>query len=131
MEVLTVMVVIGVLLSMAAPSFRRTTEQAYADVAGAKLRAIWSAQRYYWLENQTYAANLADLASLDLLDATITNGSARYSYAISSADGQSFVATATRIGSVRWSGSFTINETGLIAGTVQVGAGPGVTPGFQ
>jgi Tfp pilus assembly protein PilE len=131
MEVLTVLVVIGVLLSMAAPSFRRTTEQACADIAGAKLRAIWSAQRYYWLDNHTYATNLTDLSACDLLDSTITSGSARYSYSMVSADAQGFEAQANRIGSSRWTGSFTIDETGLITGTVQVGGGPGVTPGFQ
>lgn len=131
MEVITVLTIIGVLLSMAAPSFTRTMEQAHADIAGANLRAIWSAQRYYWLENRTYATNLADLESLDLLDASVVTGTSRYSYSMTAADDDTFTAAATRTGSERWSGSLTVDETGVLAGAIQAPGEPDVTPGLE
>jgi prepilin-type N-terminal cleavage/methylation domain-containing protein len=129
-EVITVISIIGVLLAAAAPSFIRTMEQAHADLAGANLRAIWSAQRYYWLENRTYAATLAELQAADLLDSAVVAGTSRYGFAIDSADAVSFTASATRTGSTRWSGSFFMDEAGLLTGTVGAAGGPDVVPAF-
>lgn len=131
MEVMLVLVVIGVLISMSAPSFHRSIEQSWADIAGANLRAIWTAQRLYWLENRTYTSDLSELESLGLLDPTIIAGTARYAYAVSAADATTFTATATRTGSVRWTGQFTIDESGVLSGTVQAAGQPGIVPGFQ
>jgi prepilin-type N-terminal cleavage/methylation domain-containing protein len=130
-EVITVMTVIAVLLTIAAPSFHRTIEQAHADLAGANLRAIWNAQRFYWLEHRTYAADLADLQTSGLLDSAIINSSNRYSYAVVDADTASFSASATRIGSTRWTGSLTVDETGVLTGAIQASGAADITPGFQ
>lgn len=131
MEVITVLTIIGVLLSMSAPSFSRTMEQAHADIAGANLQAIWSAQRYYWLENRTYTTDLTELEALDLLDGSIVAGTSRYSFSITAADDDTFTAAATRTGSVRWTGSLTIDESGLVAGAIQASGSPDITPGLQ
>ncbi len=129
-EVMLVLVVMGVLLSLSAPSFRQSIEQSHADIAGANLRAIWTAQRVYWLEYRTYAAQLSLLESSGLLDPTIVSGSQRYTYTISSADNTTFTATANRVGSVRWTGQFTIDEDGLVAGVVQASGETNIVPGF-
>jgi type IV pilus assembly protein PilE len=132
METLTALTVISVLLAMSVPSVVRTMEQAHADVAGANLRAIWSAQRFYWLDHRTYAADLVTLEAAGLLDPSIVSGGGRYAYSIASADAAGFSALATRAGSSVWSGQFAIDETGVIAGTVQKpGAGYQITPGYQ
>jgi len=126
-----VLVVIGVLISMSAPTFHRSIEQSWADIAGANLRAIWSAQRLYWLENRAYTSNLAELESLGLLDPTIISSTTRYVYAVSSADASTFRATATRTGSVRWTGQLAIDESGVVSGAIQAAGQPGIVPGFQ
>ncbi|MHC4179933.1 MAG: type IV pilin protein [Planctomycetota bacterium] len=131
MEVMLVLVVIGILISMSAPTFHRSIEQSWADIAGANLRAIWSAERIYWLEYRTYTGDLSELESLGLLDPTIIAGTARYAYAISAADDSSFTATATRTGSVRWTGQLTIDESGVSGGAIQAAGQPDVVPGFQ
>ncbi len=126
-EVMVVMVVIVVLISMAAPSFHRSIEQSHADIAGANLRAIWTAQRLYWLDYRTYAGNLYLLAGKDpnpphddledlreLLDPAIVSDNDPYDYGIGSASTSSFTATATRSGSTIWSGVLSIDETGVI-----------------
>ena len=123
--------VIGVLISASAPSFQRTIQQSRADIVGANLRAIWIAQRLYWLDNRTYAADLSELESLGILDPTVVSGSAMYAYAIASADATTFTATATRMGSLRWSGQLTITENGVLGGAIQATGEPDVVPGFQ
>ncbi len=130
-EVMLVLVVIGVLISISAPTFHRNMEQSWADVAGANLRAIWSAQRLYWLENRTYTSDLSELQSLGLLDPTIPAGSARYAYAVAAADASTFTATATRTGSIRWTGQLAIDESGALSGAIQAAGEPSIVPGFQ
>jgi prepilin-type N-terminal cleavage/methylation domain-containing protein len=131
MEVLVVLVVMGILISMSAPTFHRSIEQSWADIAGANLRAIWSAERLYWLEYRTYTSDLSELESLGLLDPTITSATTRYIYALSSADASTFRATATRTGSVRWTGQLAIDQSGVLSGVIQAAGQPGIVPGFQ
>ena len=127
-EVVTVLVVISVLISMSAPTFTRTIEQAQADIAGANLQAIWSAQRFYWLENRDYADDLQGLVDADLLDPSIVAGSRRYSYRIRSASADSFEAEAERINSTRWSGEYILTEMGEITGMIQASGEPFIQP---
>jgi type IV pilus assembly protein PilE len=131
-EALTAMTVVSVLLAFSAPPVLRIMEEAHADTAGANLSAIWNAQRFYWLENRTYAPDLATLEAAGLLDSTIANAAGRYAYAIDSADDSDFLAVATRNGSDIWSGEFTIDAAGAISGAVQKsGAEYAVTPAFR
>jgi type II secretory pathway pseudopilin PulG len=129
MEMLVVLVVIGVLLALCAPSFHRAVEQARADVAAANLRAVWAAERLYWLDNHTYTSNWADLQPL--LDPSIPSGTPFYAYAITAADGATFSATATRTGSSTWSGQLTVDQTGTVPGALQAPGAPPIAPGFQ
>jgi Tfp pilus assembly protein PilE len=127
-EVVTVLVVIGVLISMSAPTFTRTIEQAQADIAGANLQAVWSAQRFYWLENRDYADDLEDLADMNLLDPSIVTGNRRYRYKVKHADKDSFEVECERINSNRWSGEYTLIETGEITGMIQASGEPFIQP---
>ncbi len=60
-ELTVVMIVIGVLASFGVPRFVHSLEQARVDMAATNLRAIWTAQRLYWLAHQTYAPDLNSL----------------------------------------------------------------------
>ncbi len=130
-EVITVMTVMGILFTMAIPSFMRAVEHSHADIAGANLQAIWNAERFYWLENRTYTTDLGELEAQGLLDPSVANGTPRYSFVITVADARNFTARATRVGSTRWSGSFQINETGQVTGVVKASGQPDITPGFN
>ncbi len=131
-EMLVAMVVSATLLSMGIPRFQQSLEQSRADVAGANLRAIWSAQRLYWLENRTYAPDLATLLSANLIDPSLTTSTAPYSYLVASASDSWFTATATRGGTTYWSGTLTIAADGSFSGSVQQGNGAiTIVPGFQ
>ena len=131
-EIMVVLVVLGILVSMGVPKFQQSLEQSRADVAGANLRAIWSAQRLYWLQNRTYAPDLNTLLSASLIDPTLTTATAPYSYQVGGYTGSWFTATATRSGSSYWSGSYTIAADGTFSGSVQTSSGsPTLVPGFQ
>jgi prepilin-type N-terminal cleavage/methylation domain-containing protein len=130
-ELMVAATLMAVLISMAVPSFQRAVNQSRADIAGANLRAIWSAQRCYWLDNRTYSADLSQLESAGLLDPSIAAATTYYIYAIPSADANTFVATATRVDSDNWTGQFSIDETGAVTGTVSASGEPNIYPGFQ
>ena len=51
-ELTVVMLVVGVLASFGVPRFVHSLEQSRVDMAATNLRAIWTAQRLYWLVTQ-------------------------------------------------------------------------------
>jgi prepilin-type N-terminal cleavage/methylation domain-containing protein len=131
-ELMVALTVMTVMTSFAIPSFQRAAEQSRADVAGGNLRTIWSAQRLYRLDNATYASSLETLISAGLLDAnfaTPNGGTATYTYTIDEADGSTFTATATRA-TASWTGSFSIDDTGAITGTLSKAGELDISPGF-
>lgn len=132
-EALVALVMMSVLLAMGVPQFQLSLEQSRANVAGADLRAIWSAQRLYWLENRAYAPDLPTLQAANLIDPSLPTTTAPYTYSMAvSSDGSSFTATATRSGATSWSGSFTIASDGTFTGSLQQsGQGPTIQPNFQ
>jgi prepilin-type N-terminal cleavage/methylation domain-containing protein len=130
-EVVVVVTVIAVLIAIAVPTYGVAIEQAQADMAAANLRAVWTAERVYWLENRTYTTDLSALESAGLLDSAIVTGSSSYSYQVSTADSSTFTASATRVGSQRWAGAFTIDQTGTVSGSLQASGMTPIVPGFQ
>lgn len=132
LEMMVGLVVTGVLLSIGVPQFQQSLEQSRADVTGANLRAIWSAQRLHWLQNRTYSPDLNTLLSANLIDPTLTTATTPYSYAITASSDSDFTATATRGGSTSWTGSLSITSDGTITGSVQQSAqGVAIVPRFQ
>ena len=129
-EMMVVLTIIAIMFSISVPSFGRSMQQSKADIAGANLRGIWSAQRLYWLEFRSYSNYLSELVSEDLLDPAILSSSGGYEYGISAADSTSFTATASRIESGKWTGQFTIDEAGDVAGVVQAVGENDISPGF-
>ena len=100
---------------------------------------IHSAQRFYWLENRVYAGSLQLLIDDDLIDQQLGTGMTRYEFAVTAADANGFTATARRrlidglgnpIYNGAWRGTYTIDESGEITGTVDGPTSPisGVTP---
>lgn len=138
-EVIVTMTILAVLMAISAPSVIRSVEQSHADLAGAGLRMIHAAQRFYWLDNRTYATNMQTLVDAGLLDENLTGTQARYEYSIVSATDSTFQAQARRrlidefgapIFDGAWQGTFSIDETGVLSGTVNgpVSAISGVAP---
>ncbi len=120
-----VLTLMGVMMAMAAPSFRRAVESARADIAVANLRAVWAAQRVYWIANRTYAPDLSTLVGLDLVSPEVTASGWPYRYAVYPGGDSSFTVTAQRTAPGTYSGQFAIDETGTITGSVAAPDDPG------
>jgi Tfp pilus assembly protein PilE len=130
LELVIVMTILGVLLSLGIPSFQLALEQSRAQVASANLEAIWSAQRLYWLQNRAYAPDLATLQSAGMLDPSLGNQTF-FTYAIASADANSFIATATRVSNTKWNGTFSIDQSGTLSGVLSAPPQQNIEAGFQ
>lgn len=130
-EVTVVVMLMSILIAMSMPTFNVALEQSKADIAAANLRAIWTAQRLYWLENHAYSTSLSQLNTLGLLDPAVVSSTTPYVYGIQSADTSTFTAAATRTGSVRWQGTFTLDQTGSMAGGIKALGTATILPGFQ
>jgi type II secretory pathway pseudopilin PulG len=136
MELMVVLVIMGVLIGMSAPRFGRAIEQSRANLAVANLRAIWAAQRLYWLENCAYTDKLTQaspkgLFELGLLDPAIVSTTGDYTYTVPSADSNAFQAKATRVAGTGWTGWFTIDQNGTTDGSISATGQPNIIPGFQ
>jgi prepilin-type N-terminal cleavage/methylation domain-containing protein len=131
-EMTVVLIIMSVLVSMALPRFSRSLESARADIAGANLRAIWSAERIYWLDHRTYTGNLSDLVNANLIDPSILTDTF-YNYGVTTPDPPSvtFTATAQRAPGVSWSGTLTIAQDGGFTGTLQCSGQADIVVGFQ
>ena len=104
-------------------------EQSRADIAAANLRAIWIAQRLFWLEYRSYSEDLSELETLDLIDPSLISNAEPYACQIDYADATTFIASAIRTGSERWSGELTINQDGVLQGQILDGETI-IEPGF-
>jgi prepilin-type N-terminal cleavage/methylation domain-containing protein len=139
-EVMVVMTVVGVLVAMSVPSFQRAVVESQADMAIANLRAIWAAERLYWLQNHEYAPvellKSSPPKGSDLLGPEINTSSrdlpTSYYYEVSPVEVggtlQAFTAKATPNDS-RWQGSFDIDQNGQVTGSIVALDGrPPITP---
>ena len=131
-ELIVAMSVFGVLLHYAVPRFRNAFEQARVNLAAANLQAVWTAQRLYWAENGAFSSDLTTLSDAGLLDpAFITmaaNPDARFAFGIDSSSSTTFSASAARQNSTSWSGSVSIDQDGIVTGSVDNADGTSIEP---
>ena len=126
-EVTLVVLVLGVLASMAWPRFAVAGEQARVDQAAAELRSVWVGQRLHWLETGEFAASLATLRAERLLDKAVGAATTPFHCEILHGDEAGFDARAVRAGSTAWTGELLLDEEGVITGTTSHG-GEHVSP---
>jgi prepilin-type N-terminal cleavage/methylation domain-containing protein len=76
-ELLIVVVIIGILAAIAIPRFAATKEKAFDAAAKTDLRNAMTAQEAYYADNDTYAADVADLEFEESTNVTtsVTTGS--------------------------------------------------------
>ena len=121
-ELMVAVAILGVIVGFAAPSFRQVFSQSRADIAISNLRAIWTAQRIYYLDpnHREFAEDLDTLIDADLLDpglvASYWSDKTRtpyYYYSMTTGeDNKTFTATA-----YQWSNDeecFTIDQDGYV-----------------
>lgn len=120
-ELLFVVVVIAILASFAMPSYRGYVLRAHRVEAKAALLNLAAAQQKYYLQNGTYALNLAlTTAPPDGLGLRSTTESGRYVIVIDAANTMGFGATAATAGAQTSDvdcATFTINALGVRGAT--------------
>jgi prepilin-type N-terminal cleavage/methylation domain-containing protein len=114
-ELLIVVVIIGILASIAIPKFSATREKAFISTMKSDLKNLASQQEIYYNEHFSYAATLTD-AEADASDGvTIT---------INENSGTGWAATATHAG-------IPAEQCGLFHGdAAAAGGSPAVEPGI-
>ena len=109
LELIIVVIIIGILASLALPRFLKTTEKARAAEALMSLGALRGAQIRYYTARDTYTGLVSDL---DVDDPSYGAG-ALFSYSVTAA-GADFTLRATR--KAYTTSYITINSTGAISG---------------
>lgn len=120
-ELMIVVVIVGILASVAIPSYRRYTLRAQRADATAALLRIAAAQEKFYLQNNTYTSNLGS-SGLRISDASpATSERGYYTLTVAAPSGGTlttgFVATATAVSTGPQAadtecGTFTLNEAG-------------------
>lgn len=115
-ELLVVLVIIGVLVLLALPRLMPVVTKAKTIEAKLNLKQIYMLQKSYKFEYDKFSSNYSELGYEQ--ETLITDGgNARYLIEISSAELNSFVATATSVVDFDNDGVFNVwevNETGII-----------------
>jgi type IV pilus assembly protein PilE len=111
LELMIVVVIVGILASIAVPTYRSYVMRSQRSDATAGLLRIASAQEKFYLRNNTYTNNLALLSLKD------SSEHGWYTMAVPTADASTFEATAVAPSSSAQSadsacGTFSINATG-------------------
>ena len=92
-ELLIVIVIIGILASVAVPNYTRMVERAKAEQAVTYLKVIRTGEKIYYASNTSYTAcaNVGEIKSM--LGAEVTDE--HYRFSVASGSSTSFLATAT------------------------------------
>jgi type IV pilus assembly protein PilE len=130
LELMAVVVILGILASIAVPSYRSYIMRAQRSEATAMLLRVAAAQEKFYLQNNTYTTTIAGANSLNLL----TSGDATENgwYQVTIAAGAGGIATGYTATTTALTGqpqfkdtdcrSFTITESGL-RGAAKAGGG--------
>lgn len=95
LELLVALVVLGILAAIAVPAYQRHLRRVHRTEAMTTLLELLAAQERFHLRQGVYSSDLATSPPAGLGVAAITQGG-RYAITVAlSADGQSFIATAT------------------------------------
>lgn len=95
-ELLVVIVIIGVLASLAIPKFLSVITKAKATEAKLMLKQVYNLQQSYYLEKDVYSADLTAIGFQS--EKLVTEGGpARYKIEITDVSATEFIATATAV----------------------------------
>jgi prepilin-type N-terminal cleavage/methylation domain-containing protein len=128
-ELMVVSVLVATLACLAVPLFERAVSQARVDEAAARLEALWTAQRLYWLQHGVYADSVDALARARLLARPEAGrGGLDLACTVTAADGAGFTAEAAPAAGSRWAGSLRIDEQGQVRGDLRASDGQVLAP---
>ncbi len=115
-ELLVVIVIIGVLASLAIPKFLSVITKAKSTEAKLMLKQIYNLQQSYYLEKDVYSQNMTVLG-FQVEKLVTEGGPARYKIEIPAASATEFLASATAVVDFDKDGVFnrwSINQEGML-----------------
>lgn len=112
MELLMVVIIVGILATMALPGFARSTERARQRQAWDMLQTIYAGEQVYFSVNNKYTAAWTSI----YMDNPST-ASATYTISVIAGPPPAFTATAMRTGGDCAGKTMTMNETRTRGGT--------------
>ncbi len=115
-ELMVVLVIIGVLTLLALPKLMPLVTKAKTTEAKLMLKQVYTLEKSYKYEHDTYSSSLADIGFEQEILVT-DGGQARYRIEIVTADEKSFSAQATAIVDFNNNGTFNVwitDQTGAI-----------------
>ena len=132
-EMMMVCLLIAILVSFSMPVIRRSIEQALVDNAAADLKGLWTAERLYWLKYGMYVESLDVLRQEHFFtqQPMYNSNFIGFTYVIGSVTSNAFVAQATPLDPIRWSGGLSIAQDGLVTGSIQSSDGHSILPSTE
>ena len=108
-ELMTVLVIVGVLAAVAWPSYQQYVIRSNRAAAQSFMMTIASRQEQYLLTNRSYTTTISNLGNLT--QPPETNG--RYTFAVSQTTPTDYTITATAVGNQVSDGNLTLANTGV------------------
>lgn len=127
LELTIVVVIMGILATMAIPKAGKTVENTRVDQAAAELHSIWGAQRRYRMQHSTFAPDLKTLSDGGYVQKTLLEKKEPFTYAVQATRSGGLRMTAKRTGS-GWNGELVLDEMGKMKGSVRSGGGDEIKP---
>ncbi len=120
-ELLMVVIIIGILVTLAVPNYYRSIERTKAGKAKAAMDAIRKAQLQYRAFNDEYTVALADLEAYDLpLDLYDDGTDGDWNYSITDNTASTLEVTAARDGGPNDGETLLMDHDGLITNSLPV-----------
>ena len=107
-ELMTVLVIIGVLAAVAWPSYQQYVIRSNRAAAQAFMMTVASRQEQYLLSNRSYTTTISNLGGLSQPPET----SGRYTFAVTQTTPTDYTITATAIGNQSSDGNLTLTSAG-------------------
>ncbi len=108
-ELMIVIVIIGILATIAVPKYMSVTKKAKETEAKMMLNQVYSLEKSYNYENDTFSSDF-EAISFDPEKSVNEGGKARFVIKIERADANGFVATATSLIDFDKDGTFSVWE---------------------
>lgn len=124
-ELIVVVIVIGILATIAIPQYLKATEKAKGGKARNAMGLIAQAEKLYRADSDTYIASGTGSFAGDFEDYVELNevdGDTDWTYAVTG-DASTFIITATRSSGAYASSTMTLNESGAWASDQQLWIG--------
>ncbi|MBI4981853.1 MAG: prepilin-type N-terminal cleavage/methylation domain-containing protein [Candidatus Omnitrophica bacterium] len=119
-ELLIVIIVIGILATVAVPQYLKATERAKIAKAKTALGLIANAEKMYRGEKDIYTTALTNATLTNLepyIEMTQIIADPDWDYSTNAGTASAFTATATRVGGNYNNQTITMDQDGAIAGT--------------